>query len=82
MSEQKWKYIFKDWPQYVCPKCKVYRYAIGQNDLEWLLSCDHTTPKLYDPDSLEGIQAEADIVRATVYEIFSEEDPVIKEKDL
>lgn len=37
--------------------------------------------ELYDPDSLEGILAEADIVRSTVLEIFGEEDedPVIKE---
>lgn len=41
-------------------------------------------PKLYDPDSLEGIAAEADVVRSTVLEIFGEEDedPVIKEKDI
>lgn len=36
-------------------------------------------PELYDPDSLEGILAEADVVRGIVYELFGEEDPVIKE---
>lgn len=39
-------------------------------------------PKQYDPDSLEGILAEADVVRSIVCEIFGEEDPVIKEEDL
>lgn len=41
-------------------------------------------PTLYDADSLEGIAAEADVVRSTILEIFGEEDedPVRKEGDI